>query len=351
MIQTPHGDGQWKVLASCHAARYPSLWSANGRFLENGHVMAMISNALIPIFAGLLLGYLAGIWRAMDNQNVQTLNTFVTSFAIPCSIFLAVANTPIRELREQVAAALVLAIVYTALYAIGFFWSRSQEHLSAADSSVLALTVGFPNSAAVGLPLLASVFGPRSAVTVATSVAIGCITISPMTLMILEASRGSRGDLAWSNIISPLLHSLRQPIVLAPMLGLLVSCIGWHLPSFASQSLAIIGAAADGAALVLTGLVVSAQMFEVGGSTLVVVLLKNAVQPALTLLIARLIRLPIEQIRYATLISAMPCGFFGPVFGKRFGSNPQVASSGLIASYISSVATLPAWIAILNHLA
>jgi malonate transporter and related proteins len=75
--------------------------------------MAMISNALIPIFAGLLLGYLAGIWRAMDNQNVQTLNTFVTSFAIPCSIFLAVANTPIRDLREQVAAALVLAIVYT----------------------------------------------------------------------------------------------------------------------------------------------------------------------------------------------------------------------------------------------
>jgi malonate transporter and related proteins len=36
---------------------------------------ATIANALIPIFAGLLLGYLAGIWHEMDNQNVQTLNT------------------------------------------------------------------------------------------------------------------------------------------------------------------------------------------------------------------------------------------------------------------------------------
>ena len=69
----------------------------------------MIANALIPIFAGLLLGYLAGIWHAMDNQNLQTLNTFVMGFAIPCSIFLAVANTPIGELREQAAPALVLS--------------------------------------------------------------------------------------------------------------------------------------------------------------------------------------------------------------------------------------------------
>jgi malonate transporter and related proteins len=311
----------------------------------------MVSNALIPIFAGLLLGYLAGIWRTMDNQNAHTLDTFVTSFAIPCSIFLAVANMPILELREQAAPALVLAIVYTALYAMGFVGSRLREHLNAADRSVLALTVAFPNSAAVGLPLLASVFGPRSAVNVATSIAIGCITISPMTLTILEARRGSRGDLARCNVVSPLMHSVRQPIVLAPMLGFPVSCIGWHLPTFASQSLAMLGAAADGAALVLTGLVISAQMFKAGGRTFVVVLLKNAVQPVLTLLITRLMTLPIEHIRYITLIIAMPRGFFGPVFGKRFGSNPQVASSGLIASYISSVATLPVWIAILNHLA
>jgi predicted permease len=311
---------------------------------------AMIANALIPIFAGLLLGYLAGFLRAMDNQNVRTLNTFVTSFAIPCSIFLAVANTPMSDLRAQAEPALVLTVAYTALYAISFFWSRSQQRLSAADSSVLALTVGFPNSAAVGLPLLTSVFGPRSAVTVATSIAIGCITVSPITLLILEASRTSRGGLALSNIISPLMRSVRTPIVLAPILGLLFCGVGWHLPSFASQSLAVIGAAADGTALVLTGLVVSAQIFKGGCRTLVVPLLKNVVQPALTLLTARLMGLPIEEMRYATLISAMPCGFFGPVFGRRFGADPQLANSGLIASYLSSVVTLPAWIAILNHL-
>jgi malonate transporter and related proteins len=64
---------------------------------------ATIANALMPIFGGLLLGYLAG-------------------------------NTPMRDLRAQAAPALVLAIAYTTLYAISFFWSRSRQHLTAADS-------------------------------------------------------------------------------------------------------------------------------------------------------------------------------------------------------------------------
>jgi hypothetical protein len=59
---------------------------------------------------------------------------------------------------------------------------------------------------------------------------------------------------------------------------------------------------------------------------------------------------PIEQRRYVTdWRDALR--IFGVVFGKRFGSNPQLANSGLIASYIASVATLAAWIAVIDHLA
>ena len=110
------------------------------------------------------------------------------------------------------------------------------------------------------------------------------------------------------------------------------------------------GSAADGSALVLTGLVVSAQRFEIGGNTLIAVFLKNALQPVLALGIAMLIHLSIEQTRYVTLISAMPCGFFGVVFGKDFDSSPKLASSGLIASYVVGVGTLAAWIVIVNHI-
>ena len=320
----------------------------------------VLGDALVPIFAGLLLGYFAGLWRRMDNQNVRTLITFVMSFAIPCSLFLAIASTPRAALREQAAAGLALAIVYAVLYAVSFVWTRFRENLNASDSSVVALTLGFPNSAAVGLPLLASVFGSRATVTVATSLAIGSITVSPITLAILERSRRSSAGVsgtglsgkssALRQITLSLIHSCKRPIVWAPLLGLAFSCADLTLPSFIHRSLAVMGSAADGSALVLTGLVVSAQKFEIRGNTLIAVLLKNALQPAIALGICMLIHLNIEQTRYVTLISAMPCGFFGVVFGRDFDSNPTLASSGLIASYLVGVGSLAAWIVIVNHI-
>ena len=314
-------------------------------------MIKVLADALVPIFTGLLLGYIAGLRGILDNQNVRTLITLVMSFAVPCSLFMSIARTPREELREQDGAAFVLTIVYFVLYALTFFWARFREKLRTSDSSVLALTVSFPNSAAVGLPLLAAVFGAKPLVTVATALALGSVTLSAITLAILEANRDRSGEgFSLRQIALSLLRSGKKPIVWAPLLGLVFSCAGFQLPSYVNRSLAVMGSAAAGSALVLTGLVVSAQKFEFGGNTLVAVFLKNLLQPAIALAIAMLIHLSIEQTRYVTLICAEPCGFFGLVFGKGFDSSPKLASSGLIASYALGVATLALWIVFVNRL-
>src|SRR6202453_4380687 len=261
-------------------------------------MVKILADALVPIFAGLLLGYIAGLRGVLDNQNVRNLIVFVMSFAVPCSMFLSIAQTPRAALGEQTGAALVLAIVYFVLFAVTFFWARSSEKLSTSDSSVLALTVSFPNSAAVGLSLLVSVYGPQSVVTVATSIALGSITISAITLAILEAERvPSGGGLSVRHFALSLLNSLKKPIVWAPLAGLVFSCAGLQIPSYASRSLAMIGSAAAGSALVLTGLVVSAQKFDLTGNALVAGFLKNLLQPGLALGIAMLLHLSLPQTR------------------------------------------------------
>lgn len=60
--------------------------------------------------------------------------------------------------------------------------------------------------------------------------------------------------------------------------------------------------------------------------------------------------LPLEQTRYVVLISAIPCGFFGVVFGKSFDATPEVASSSLIASTLVGIFTLAGWIVLSSHL-
>ena len=257
----------------------------------------ILADALVPIFAGLLLGYIAGFSASMDNKDVRTLITFVMSFAIPSSMFLSIVRTSRVALREQVPTALVLLISYAALYAGTYCWARYGANLHASDSSVVALTIAFPNSAAVGFPLLASVFGSRSAIAVATSLAIGSITVSPITLALLEAKPdGSGAGGSLNRFANSMVHSFKRPIVWAPLLGLLVSLAGLNLPSFVHRSLAVMGSAADGSALVLTGLVASAQKFEIGANTLIAVFLKNAIQPAVALGFAMLIHLSIKCV-------------------------------------------------------
>jgi len=85
-------------------------------------------------------------------------------------------------------------------------------------------------------------------------------------------------------------------------------------------------------------------------NALVAVILKNVLQPALALGIAMRMHLSIDQIRFVALINAIPCGFFGAVFGKGFGANPKILSSGRIASYLIGIGTLAAWIVVVDRL-
>src|ERR1700678_3520004 len=184
-------------------------------------MVKILADPLGPIFAGLLLGYIAGLRGVLDNQNVRNLIVFVMSFAVPCSMFLSIAQTPRATLGEQTGAALVLAIVYFVLFAVTFVWARSSEKLPASDSSVLALTISFPNSAAVGLPLLAAVYGAKSLDTVATSIALGSVTVSAIPLALREEGRSTPGKgFSSRQIALSLLRSVKKPIVWAPLVGL-----------------------------------------------------------------------------------------------------------------------------------
>ena len=54
----------------------------------------LLANSLVPIFVGLLFGYVAGMLKVVDNKNVKTLVSFLMTFALPCYLFVTMASTP-----------------------------------------------------------------------------------------------------------------------------------------------------------------------------------------------------------------------------------------------------------------
>ena len=314
-------------------------------------MIELLANSLVPIFVGLLFGYAAGRRKVVDNKDVKTLVSFLMTFALPCYLFVTMASTPRELLWGQARPALVFAIVYAALFTATYYTSRNLAKDTAANSAVLALTLGFPNAAAVGIPLLLAVYGPRASVTVAVALAVGAITITPITLAILESGTSAGRTLSHAaRIRASLWSALKNPVFWAPVLGVILAVGKFHMPVYVEKSLSILGAATEGTALFVTGLIVSAQRFRLNWRVGLAILAKNVIQPALCFALVSPLAMPLEQTRYVILLSAIPCGFFGILFGEGFDATPEVASSSLIASTVLGIFTLAGWIVFLDRL-
>ncbi len=309
----------------------------------------LLLDTLTPIFAGLLLGYVAGRRGLMDNVNVRNLIVFVMNFAVPCALFSTLIQSSRAVLQQHIAASLVITFAYFALYVISYFWARRFLRMHVSESSVLALTIGFPNAAAVALPLLTGAYGSNAAVTAALSLAIGSVTISPLTLALLEADKQSAGTgISMRAVLQSFPQALARPVVWAPAIALFGAYFDLHLPSFVTGTLTMLGNAAAGSALIVTGVVVSAQRFRFSLGVLFTTVAKLMVQPLLALGVMLLFRMRPTDIRDITVICAIPGGFFGVVFDKGFDETSETASSGLIATYGVGCVTLTLWMLMLG---
>src|SRR3979490_474089 len=141
-------------------------------------------DALVPIFAGRLLGFWAGRRGLMDNVNVRNLIALVMNIAAPCALFLIIINTSRAILQQQIWTSLAITLTFAVLYIGCYFWTRRTNSVS--ESAVIALTFAFPNSAAIAVSLLTTTYGHGAAAPGALSIAIGAVAISPVTLALLE---------------------------------------------------------------------------------------------------------------------------------------------------------------------
>jgi malonate transporter and related proteins len=309
----------------------------------------LIAEALVPIFFVMFLGYFAGARRIIDNQHIASLNVLLLTFVLPVALFVGVAQTSRGGLEENGKLFLVLVISMLVIFGITFALNHYVFRLSPGENAVQSLSVGFPNFAAVGLPLLGSIVGPGSAVSVAVSVAAGSVFISPLTLAVLEA-RGKAAGSSPHPIATALFHSVCKPVVIAPVAGLVVALLGIHLNEVVSHALNLIGATAAGLACFVTGLVLSAQPLRLDATVAVGLLMKNIVLPLVACAIALALGMSGEIAREAILLAAIPTGFFSILLGLNYGVRSQAIGSTLTLSSLVSVITLTAAILLTSQM-
>ena len=310
----------------------------------------IIVHALAPIFIIMLLGFWAGKAGMVNNRDVSLLNIFVMDFALPAALFSATVQTPWSGIVAQAPLIVVLTgamwITYVALY----FLATRLFKKSPQDAAVLTLTVALPNYAALGLPILGSVLGEGSAtsLSVAVSIACGSVLMTPFCLLILEREKARiAGENVGSTVtMLPVLmwRSLKKPIVLGPLLGVVLSALGFRMPELVISAIKPLGLAATAAALFLTGVILSARQLKLNAIVGVGTVAKLLIQPFIAWGLVLALGLHGSVAITAILMIALSAGFFGVVFGNRFGVQSPDAEAVLLLSSILCILSLPLFI-------
>jgi len=314
-------------------------------------MFGVILLALAPIFFVMLVGYGAGRYGLVENHHVDGLNALVMNFSLPASLFVATATAPRAEMVQQVPLFVVLGAVMLLVLVAWYFSIRAVAKVSRADASLQALTISFPNLAGVGLPIATSVIGSGGAVPVAVALTAGSIIVSPLSLILVEmdtarpeeAAKTSRGQ----QIARALRRAVTKPVVVAPALGILYSLSGLELAPALKACLMLIGVAAPGVALFLTGLVLSSQPFRLNWQVVAATVLADIIRPLLTAAIVFLLPIAPETRNVIILIAAVPSGFFGILFAVSYKLDSAATGSMVIASTLLSVVTLAIAITVL----
>jgi malonate transporter len=302
-------------------------------------VSEIILNSLVPIFFGMALGYVGGWTRDVDNKHVGELNALVMDFAVPAAIFAAVVQQSRSALLDQLPLAAILTVTMLVVYFVTYVMARRAFGASPEDAAVQALTTSVPNYAGAGLPLIAALLGARYLVAVAVALAYCAIVLSPLALVVLERSGQTKHK---GRIGNALLEVFKKPIVLAPLLSVLLVLTNIGLPDSLIRSLSLMGEVSGGAALFLTGLILSAQSIRIGANVAIQTLLSDALRPLIAAGLVWFFAVSPLTARESIILSALPAGFFGVLFGLRFGVSSDVVGTTLIASTVLSAATLTA---------
>lgn len=183
----------------------------------------------------ILVGYIAGRFGVGGPTAPFVLNRIAFFITNPALLFVTLAHADLKVVfSTQLLVAAIAAVVSAGVFLL---LSRLFFRRRAAETTIGVLGAGYVNANNIGLPVAVYVLG--SASFVAPVLLLQLIVFAPIALTVLDVT--SRGSVSvWSIVTQP----VRNPMIIASVLGILVDVSGLHLPDAVYQPFELLGGAA-----------------------------------------------------------------------------------------------------------
>src|SRR5262245_10249891 len=214
--------------------------------------MQAILAVTVPFFALVLCGYLAGRFQILPESAIPGLNGFVLYFALPCMLFRFGAALPVAQILNPVV--IVITLVTALLLVTTTIALTRSDRVPMKDAALGALTVAWPNSGFMGVPLLAALMGQAAAGPVITTLLVDLFFTSSLCIALAQSHQHD-GSGSRPGALRLLRATLTNPLPMAIALGLLFSVLQLKLSGPVDSIVRMLGDAATPVALFAIGTV------------------------------------------------------------------------------------------------
>ncbi len=203
-----------------------------------------VLKSLFTILVIVLLGIASRKTKIFAKEHVKTLSSFVYYFGLPALFFTKISALDIPSLDLNLIALTILPTLAAILF---LFLIKTLGWLSKDNFTLYSLSVSFGSHAFFGIAFFETLYdGKWFSEAVLTASALGLVSI-PITIGLFEyATKKEKGALF-------LLKTLRNPLIISIILGLLSAWSGIHFTSL-NNALDMIGKSAGGIAIFALGI-------------------------------------------------------------------------------------------------
>jgi malonate transporter and related proteins len=301
--------------------------------------MTLVS-AFVPIWILTAVGYVACRWGLLGEAVASVLGRFVFHLAMPSALFLALSRMPLSGFAGRSLLAFGMstaAVVGSGWVAASWLFGRPP-----AERPIWGMAAGYVNSANLGIPVATQVLGTVS--FLAEVVLLQVLVVTPVILIALDRHSDPAGRVRVRRIAS---LPVRNPVILASLLGVACSAADLRLPSAADASLALLAGAAVPAALVALGAslhrTAPSRAEPTGPAELTVIAtLKLVAQPVIAYAAGLALHLSAPQLFAVVVCAGLPTAQNTFIFGQEYGVGETVANRAVVVTTTLSLGTLAA---------
>ncbi len=306
--------------------------------------MTSTFEAVVPLFALIVLGFVAGKVRWIDEAGVKALVTFIFNVAMPALLFRLVVTSDVAGLIDLRFVFGYFSVLVT-VAVIGAFlgWALLAQH----GSQLVIQGFGscFPNTVLLGIPLMIALYGERGAVPV-TMIFVFNVALYSLVTMLLEITQGERRVQLTALLGTTFRAIASNPIILAALFGLAVSSLGFGLAPVLDKTLGFIGQAGPPTALFALGASLGVRELARGlhgplGAAGLMTVTKLVIHPALAFAMASALGLDPFLTAALVIVAALPVGANVYIFAQHYDVAVPEASSAVLISTALSMASIP----------